>query len=312
MYTIYDFVFGITYGQAQVHCCFHDDDKASAGIGPNGEYNCFACGAKASNEEGFIANYFNISLAKAKTIKNRLLTADKYIPTFNPLTSEQIQYLNSIGISNPIIQKYFTCQSNGKLIYKHTWNGLYLASTWFNSDKLSTYNASESKYKYQGTIGGMCTPYDDVIKYNNLLICEGEKDMLTAKSMGIPNAVAKLGGAQTPLLTGINFNNKTIIICYDCDDAGREGAAKDAAVLIDKHNCKVKVIDLGLQDKEDLNDYFIKYKHTKDDFVNLIKSTPEYVIPPELKKSKIDRFLENLTQDELIELKNKIGGTNNE
>ena len=315
MYTIYDFVFGVTYGQAQVHCCFHDDTKASAGISPDGAYNCFACGAKASNEEGFIANYFDVSLKKAKAIKERLLVADKYIPTSNPLTAEQIKYLNSIGISNSILQKYFICQSNGKLIYRHMWNGLFLASTWFNADLLSTYNAGEPKYKYQGVIGGLCTPYDDVVRYNNLLICEGEKDMLTAKSMGIPNAVAKIGGAQTPIISGINFDNKNVIICYDCDDAGREGAAKDAAMLIEKHNCKVKVLDLGLNDKEDLNDYFVKYKHTKDDLFALMKNTPLYVIPPEYKKTKVEKILESLTQDELIELKQKInnlGGTNNE
>ena len=41
---IYQLVFGIDRGQVQ--CVFHDDQRASAGIGPNGEYNCFACGAK--------------------------------------------------------------------------------------------------------------------------------------------------------------------------------------------------------------------------------------------------------------------------
>ena len=46
--------------------------------------------------------------------------------------------------------------------------------------------------------------------------------MLTARSFGIPNAVAKIGGAKSYILGGRNFENKKIIICYDCDDYGRE------------------------------------------------------------------------------------------
>ena len=136
--------------------------------------------------------------------------------------------------------------------------------------------------------------------------------MLTAKSIGMKNAVAKVGGAQTPIVGGVNFQNKKIIICYDCDEAGREGAKKDAAYLMDKCNCSVKVLDLGLNDKEDLNDYIVKYKHSYKDLVSLITSTLEYVIPPEYKKTKIDKFLESLTDAEMKELQNKIGGNKNE
>ena len=47
---IYDYVFGVSSGQVQVQCCFHDDTKASAGISPDLQYNCFACGAKANSD----------------------------------------------------------------------------------------------------------------------------------------------------------------------------------------------------------------------------------------------------------------------
>lgn len=307
MGTIYDRVFGITMGQAQVHCCFHNDTKASAGISPTGQYNCFTCGAKAASESGFISKYFDIGNIRADRIKNILESCEKYQPSHNPITKEQRDYLHNIGIVDNIIDKYFTCSNAGKLYSIHTWNGLYLSSTWFNSPILSNYNAGEPKYKYNGVIGGMCVPYDDVQIYSSLLICEGEKDMYTAKSIGIPNAVAKLGGCATPLIAGINFQNKTVVICYDCDDAGRKGAIIDATNLTNKYNCKVKVIDLGLQDKEDLNDYFVKYGHTKQDFYNLIKSTPLYVQPSiDLNNSRVKRFYESLTDIEKEELKNII------
>ena len=309
---IYDYVFGVSCGQVQVNCCFHNDAKASAGIGPDLQYNCFACGAKAHDDISFLKKYFNIGDQRANSIQKKLELAGRYTPTKNKVTAEQRTYLNNIGISDEIINKYFYCQGNGKLIYEHTWNGLPLGTTWFNSPVLSNWNASDEKYKYQGVIGGMCTPYDDVIRYDTILITEGEKDMLTAKSFGIKSAVAKVGGAITPLIGGVNFDNKRVVIVYDCDEPGRSGAYKDAAYLIDKHACSVKVIDLGLGEKEDLNDYFMKYGHTVQDLYKLIQSTPEYVIPPEYKLSKVDKILNSLTPEELKELKAKIGGTENE
>jgi DNA primase len=306
---IYDYVFGVSCGQVQVQCCFHDDTKASAGISPDLQYNCFACGAKANNDLTFIKNYFYVGDDKALKIQQRLDVADKYKPTKNKVTAEQRQFLNSIGITNEVIDQYFYCQGNGKLILEHTWNGLPLGTTWFNSPLLSNWNAGAEKYKYQGIIGGLCTPYDDVCRYNSILITEGEKDMLTAKSFGIKSAVAKLGGAITPLIGGVNFNNKSVVLIYDCDEPGRKGAEKDAAYLIDRHACKVKIVDLGLQEKEDLNDYFIKYNHTVQDLYALIKATPEYVVPPEYKQSRVEKFLSSLSPDELTELKNKIKET---
>ena len=146
---IYEYVFGVDCGQVQVNCCFHDDNKASAGISPELQYNCFACGAKANNDTTFIKNYFNVTINRAKTIHERLENAGKYTPVKNPVTAEQRQYLNSIGIKDSIIDKYMYCQNNGKLIYGHTWNGLPLGTTWFNSPTLSNYNAGEEKYKYR-------------------------------------------------------------------------------------------------------------------------------------------------------------------
>ena len=130
--------------------------------------------------------------------------------------------------------------------------------------------------------------------------------MLTAKSFGIQSAVAKLGGAITPIIGGRNFDNKKVVLIYDCDEPGRKGAEKDAAYLIEKHACSVKIIDLGLNDKEDLNDYFMKYNHTVQDLYALIKTTPEFIIPPELKLSKVEKILQSLTPEELKDLKERI------
>ena len=47
------------------------------------------------------------------------------------------------------------------------------------------------------------------------------------------------------IVAGINLNNKDIIIVYDCDDAGREGAEQDAYTLQTEYGCRIKIVDLG-------------------------------------------------------------------
>lgn len=306
---MYQLVFGVDQGQ--VHCVFHDDSRASAGIGPNGEYNCFTCGAKAHDEVGFTAKYFGVGMPRAATIIQSLERLQTYTPATKPLNADQLRYLHAIGLVDPIINKYFFADAVGKLKYRHTWNGANVGYTWFNSPLLANHNAGAEKYKYDGNnIAGSLTPYDDVIKYNTLMLCEGEKDMLTAKSFGIPNAVAKIGGAKSFVIGGVNVQGKKIIICYDCDDAGREGALKDAAILAGRFGCHVKILELGLGYGEDLNDYLVKYGHSVNELTALITATVEYVYVPEPDLTKVQKILASLTAEEAAELSKLLKGNN--
>lgn len=304
---IYQLVFGIDCGQ--VRCVFHNDDRASAGIGPNGEYNCFACGVKAHDEVGFIMRYFNVPNTKAFAIKNALERLQGYRYNQRPLTQEQIDFLQSKGITKQVAEKYFFDAQPNKLIYRHEWHGMPMGYTWFNSPELSSHTLSAPKYKYdKNIIGGMLTPYDIAVNCNSFIIAEGEKDMLTLQSFGIPNAVAKIGGAKTKVVAGINMSNKNIVIIYDCDDAGREGALADADYLTETFACKVKVIDLGLQHREDVNDYFVKYGKTVTDLQDLIRNTSVHVVQPKAKKSQVQILLDSLSPEELEELKKILKG----
>ena len=303
---IYNLVFG-TAGPGQVNCVFHDDTRASSGIGPNGEFNCFTCGAKAHNAIGFICKYFQVGFERAKRIHYAMERIQKYNYKKHPLDADQLKYLNGVGISTAIANKYFFSSAVGKLTYAHTWSGIDVGYTWFNDSSLPNHNVGHPKYKYdKNNQGGSLSPMDDVLRYKTLILCEGEKDMLTAKSMGIVNAVAKIGGAKTWALAGKPLENKRIIIVYDCDEWGREGAIQDATNLINRFDCSVKIVDLGLQDKEDLNDYFLKYGRSKQDFDGLIKATPEYVPVPVVPQDKVQQYVESLTDEEYNALKNII------
>ena len=49
----------------------------------------------------------------------------------------------------------------------------------------------------------------------------------------------------------------------------------------------------------------MKYNHSIQDLYTLIKNTPEYIIPPHKKLTKVERFLESLSPTELKELEQK-------
>ena len=79
-----------------------------------------------------------------------------------------MSYLNSIGLSDAVINKYFFQSSVGKFDVQPI-HGMALIQVTLGSTlnkTLSTYNASADKYKYdKNNIGGILTPYDDAKSY---------------------------------------------------------------------------------------------------------------------------------------------------
>ena len=109
------------------------------------------------------------------------------------------------------------------------------------------------------------------------LLCAGEKDMAVARSNGF-NAITLTGGEQCLPATPNVFKDRIVAICYDNDTAGITGAYKVANCLL-KYTPYVKVIlnfHKEMQEKEDITDYFVKYKHTKQDLIECIETTEWY------------------------------------
>ena len=90
---------------------------------------------------------------------------------------------------------------------------------------------------------------------STLLLCEGEKDVITAHCHGA-NAVTFTSGAGAlpeDLTVLDEYNN--IVIAYDNDEKGKEGAKKTAAALY-KSGRKVSIVQWnGEPDKYDITDY---------------------------------------------------------
>ena len=138
-------------------------------------------------------------------------------------------------------------------------NGELINVARYNINKLE--NKPKNEYNKNANTGDII-PFD-VWKEDtrDTIICEGEKDMIVARSQGF-NAITLTGGAQAALQPDYlgYFKGRKVFICYDNDDAGRKGALKRYKEL---HNiCDVSITDISsvcVEEKEDITDLFVKY-----------------------------------------------------
>jgi len=106
-----------------------------------------------------------------------------------------------------------------------------------------------------------------------VVVAEGEWDALVARRHGLL-AVTGTGGARawqagwSPAMA-----DRHVAIAYDCDEAGRTGALVTATAVAPFAR-SVRVVDLGLGDKQDLTDWFVKHGRSVDDLRALINATP--------------------------------------
>ena len=126
------------------------------------------------------------------------------------------------------------------------------------------------------------------------IICAGEKDMAIARTNGF-NAITITGGERALPVCPKLFANRPVVILYDHDDAGIQGATALATELY-KYTKQIKVVtkfhEVCVEKGEDITDFFMKYGKTAKDLVAYIKATPLFV--PETKEVKAARAAANL------------------
>lgn len=122
------------------------------------------------------------------------------------------------------------------------------------------------------------------------LICAGEKDMAIARSNGF-NAITLTGGERALPVCPKLFTDRPVVIVYDHDDAGIQGA-KALATELYKYTKQIKVVtafhEVCAEKGEDITDFFMKYGKTTKDLIQYIKQTPLFV--PETKAEKEARL----------------------
>lgn len=96
---------------------------------------------------------------------------------------------------------------------------------------------------------------------DTIIVTEGYMDVIALHNAGVPNAVATLGTALTKEHGKLlDRYAKTVVICYDSDEAGIKATTRSIEVL-KGIKAKVKVLELG--EGLDPDEYIKKYGKTK-------------------------------------------------
>lgn len=243
-----------------------------------GLFHCKVCD-KGLSQTSFIANLFGCSYEAAIKI-DKLFTSKEDLYTWrNNLTlPKDIQQLCiNLGISEEVINELDIKSELGDEISFPVvmYNKIVDVRSYRPNDR-----ANKIKSR-SGSTTGLIIPFDIWMQEPDTkwtILCAGEKDMAVTRSQGL-NAITLTGGEKALPKLIHPFKNKKVAICYDNDEAGISGA-KALAAFLKPYVSEVKVITnfhkVCKEHGEDLTDYFTKYKKTKHDLVECIKTTPEF------------------------------------
>jgi len=280
-------------GNTQICCPFthslnnetYYETNPSAGIDiSKGLFHCFTCG-RGYNEIQFAEQILNCDYAHARKFV-------QFLQTINYDDTKNWQYAIKNFEANDSIKLLVEKLDIGDNVIKdlklgYTGGGLAIP-IFINNYLLDvvTYRPKEiPKYvRRTNSISGLICPFDIWTKNkNDTIICAGEKDMLTLRTVGL-NGISITGGEVNSNILFINeFNDRNIYICFDNDDAGRNGSIKLAQKLIPycKNVYLTDISNVCINKGEDIYDFFRTYNRTKEDFIKILKQskliTNEYI-----------------------------------
>jgi hypothetical protein len=122
----------------------------------------------------------------------------------------------------------------------------------------------------------------DALANEDIILVEGEWDAIIMHQQGFDNALTVTSGAGifkpewVPL-----FENKTITIIYDNDQAGRRGEQRVAALLARAGSANVFIVHIpNLPEKGDVTDFFVEQGRSAEELRALISDASPYLVAP--------------------------------
>jgi DNA primase len=252
-------------------------------------YHCKVCGTGYS-ETQFIQQLLGCGVADAKKIQHCFETTED-LHDWNDstiLTPDSKSRAMSLGISEEVITELNlrTPAGSGDLIAfpVFMFDHLIDIRKYDPGNKPKVMSRSKSPM-------GMIIPFDkwrESAFNRTTLICAGEKDMAIARTYGF-NAITITGGEASLPKALKYFKDRKVVIAYDNDGAGILGAKKLAATL-KPYTSTVKVLtkfhEVCSNRGEDITDFFMKYRKTKEDLIKFMEETDDYIpTPDDLKRN---------------------------
>lgn len=150
-------------------------------------------------------------------------------------------------------------------------------------------DAKQSKNKMiswrEGFGSARLFPVDKLNDNRPIYLFEGEMDCLLARQHGL-NALTTTGGAGTWRDSWNSiFEGKDVVICYDADDAGRQGAVHVANRIAPvAERVRITTIPLAEPPGADFTDYIVGHGHTLGDFLSLVEQSRPFQVTEETRR----------------------------
>ena len=241
-------------------------------------FHCFTCDRtyKEMDFAQMVLNKDKESIIREYTtkeeLKNDTLNWEENQHKFLLENKEVLDKLYNLKINQETITNLklgYIANSLATPVFK---NGELINIARYNINKIP--NKPKNEYNKNANSGDII-PFD-IWKndFRNTIICEGEKDMIVARSQGF-NAITLTGGAQSNLQKDYlsYFKGRNVYICYDNDDVGKAGALKRYKELQDICNAYVtNISSICVINKEDVTDFFVKYNKNSEDFKFILEN----------------------------------------
>lgn len=264
--------------EVKVCCPFHDDSRPSASINTTKNlFHCWVCNI-GYNEEQFVAKINNIPTTEAIKLLDKYSISDDWNLNKGLLWSDNtfLDRVRQLGLSDETISSLNlglikTPNSNKRLLgIPVYYNNILVDIRKYN---LLKYDGVPKCSSNENAESGWIVPYDDFLNSTDeCYLFEGEKDMMIAREYGINAYTLTCGAGATPNSKIIGaFKNKNIILCYDNDDAGKNGMVNVFKCVKDLVNSikYIKIGDVVKNEKEDFYDYITKYDGDIFEFYSL-------------------------------------------
>ena len=256
----------------------------------SGMYHCWICEATHPNGKGHIASlkeYIGDVVPVTKIVESK-----EEDPNFSELAEsyhEELlrsrkvyKYLIERGISIDVINEFKigTTTKLGETVISipSSEDGIVKLIKF----RLLKSNGSSTLPKYSRKKGSKSILFNsDILNDDNIrevVLTEGEIDALTLLSNGFKNVIGNTGGATTFLTDWYDKLSRLehIYVCYDQDESGvgQKGAEIVASRL--KQRVRNVVLPKGVND---INDFFVKYGGTREQFLDLMADAKQFDIP---------------------------------